>query len=219
MHTHNFTHSPYIAEFIGTFTLVFFGCGAIMIDSIFPGQINNIGIATTFGLVVMTVIYTLGSISGAHINPAVSIAFLFHKQLTKKDALFYVVYQIMGAIIASVMLLLILPEATTLGQTQPEIAIFSAFLIEFFATFFLMFVILNVATGHKETGIMAGLVIGGLILVEALIFGPLTGASMNPARSIGPAVVNLEISYLWLYIVAPLLGAISALPLYKLLRK
>lgn len=218
IHTYNRAH---IAEFLGTFILVFFGCGAIMIDATTTEQINNSGIATTFGLIVMIVIYSFGSISGAHINPAVSIAFMFAGKLKKIQALTYVVMQILGAIAASALLYMVLPESPTLGQTTPKIATLSAFSVEFLATFFLMLVILNVATEHKETGIMAGLVIGGLIYIEALIFGPLTGASMNPARSIGPAIMSMDwenITNLWLYITAPMLGAISALPIFKLLQ-
>jgi aquaporin Z len=208
----------YFAEFIGAFTLVFFGCGAIMINELYPQLIGNMGIATTFGLMVMILIYSLGSISGAHMNPAVSIAFVLAGKLQIKYSIFYIASQIIGAILASFLLLLILPETSTLGQTNPKIPVFSAFLIELLASFFLMLVILNVANGHKEEGILAGVAIGSLILIEALIFGPLTGASMNPARSIGPALIALDLSNLWLYILAPVVGTILAVPTCKLLR-
>jgi aquaporin Z len=187
----------YFAEFIGAFTLVFFGCGAIMINELYPQLIGNMGIATTFGLIVMIMIYSLGNVSGAHINPAVSIAFVLANKLEKNKAVFYIISQVFGAIFASFLLFLILPETTTLGQTNPNIFIISAFIVEFLASFFLMLVILNVATGHKETGIMVGVAIGALILIEALIFGPLTGASMNPARSIGPALISFDLANLW----------------------
>jgi aquaporin Z len=187
----------YFSEFIGTFALVFFGCGAIMINELHPDLIGNVGIATTFGLIVMIMIYSLGNVSGAHINPAVSIAFVLANKLEKNKAVFYIISQVFGAIFASFLLFLILPETTTLGQTNPNIFIISAFIVEFLASFFLMLVILNVATGHKETGIMAGVAIGALILIEALIFGPLTGASMNPARSIGPALISFDLANLW----------------------
>jgi aquaporin Z len=150
----------YFSEFIGTFALVFFGCGAIMINELHPDLIGNVGIATTFGLIVMIMIYSLGNVSGTHINPAVSIAFVLANKLEKNKAVFYIISQVFGAIFASFLLFLILPETTTLGQTNPNIFIISAFIVEFLASFFLMLVILNVATGHKETGIMAGVAIG-----------------------------------------------------------
>ncbi len=208
----------YLAEIFGTFFMVLFGCGAIMINELYPSDIGNIGIAVTFGLIVMIMIYSLGSVSGAHMNPAVSIAFVFAKKLQPKVASMYITCQVLGATLAILLLSVILPQAETFGQTLPKIGILPSFIVEVLASFTLMFVILNVATGHKETGIMAGVAIGATILIEALIFGPLTGASMNPARSFAPALVGMELEHIWLYIGAPILGMILAVPTCKLIQ-
>ncbi len=207
----------YLCELIGTFFLVFSGTGAIIANDIFEGCIGHTGIALSFGLVVMVVIYALGDTSGAHINPAVTIGFYFIKRINKKDTYFYILSQCLGAILASVLLHIVFPTHETLGLTTPSISIWGAFIYEYFLSFFLMLVILSVATGAKEKGLMAGVAIGGTVGLEALFAGPVTGASMNPARSLGPGLVSGEFSYLWLYIFATILGAISAVPLCKYL--
>ncbi len=208
----------YIAEFIGTYLLVFSGTGAIVVNETANGIIGHLGIALSFGLIVMAVIYATGEISGAHINPAVTIAFWVSKKFSSQDLLPYIFAQISGAILASITLLILFPKATTLGGTLPANSILQAFVLEFILTFILMFVIINVSTGSKETGIMAGIAIGGTVSLEAILGGPISGASMNPARSIGPAIVSGNVDALWLYLVAPILGAILAIYSCRLIK-
>lgn len=208
----------YVAEAIGTFVLVFAGCGAIVVDEIFPGNLGHLGISASFGLVVMAMIYSIGNISGAHLNPAVTLGFVFARRLDKREAPAYIASQMVGAITAALLLLALFPQSDTLGATLPAAGLFSAFVIEVVLTFILMFVILNVSTGHMEKGIMAGVAIGGTIALEALIGGPVSGASMNPARSLGPALISGNLSDLWLYLTAPVVGALLAFPTCRLIQ-
>jgi len=207
----------YTAEFIGTFALVFCGTGAIIINQESGGVITHAGIAITFGLIVMSMIYALGNISGCHINPAVTIAFTLAKKFPLKQVLPYVGSQLAGAFLASITLGYLFPYNNTLGATLPSGAALQSFIIEFILTFFLMLVIINVATGSKEQGMFAGLAIGSVVLLEAMFAGPISGASMNPARSIAPAVVSGSIQHLWVYIIAPILGAAAAIPVCNFL--
>lgn len=201
------------AEFIGTFALVFCGVGAIAVDQIFGG-LGNMGIAMVFGVVVMVMIYAVGSISGAHFNPAVSFGFFLSRRFPFKEFLIYSLIQIAAALIAVALLKLLLKgvanDATNFGVTQSSIGLWQGFMMEVIITFFLMFVILRVATGAKEQGIMAGLAIGATVALAAAFAGPLTNASMNPARSIGPALVAGEWTQLWLFCIAPMIGAALA---------
>lgn len=208
----------YIAELIGTFTLVFCGCGAIVTNEFSNGTVSHSGIALTFGLVVMSLIYAFGEISGAHFNPAVTIAFTYAKKFPLKEVPKYILAQCTGAILAAALLLLLFPMNELLGTTLPTIDVWRVFLFELILTFFLMLVIINVSTGSKETGIMAGIAIGGVVWFEAQFAGPITGASMNPARSIGPALVSGHLEHLWLYILAPIIGAILAVMSCKLVK-
>ena len=208
----------YIAELIGTFTLVFCGCGAIVTNEFSDGTVTHSGIALTFGLVVMSLIYAFGEISGAHFNPAVTIAFTYAKKFPLKEVPKYIIAQCLGAILAAIVLLILFPDNEFLGTTLPKIDVWRVFLFEVILTFFLMLVIINVSTGSKESGIMAGIAIGGIVWLEAQFAGPITGASMNPARSIGPAIVSGHIEHLWLYIFAPILGAILAVISCKLVK-
>jgi len=208
----------YIAELIGTFTLVFCGCGAIVTNEFSQGTVTHSGIALTFGLVVMSLIYAFGEISGAHFNPAVTIAFTYAKKFPLKEVPKYLFAQCLGAIIAALLLLVLFPENEFLGTTLPQITIWRVFLFEVILTFFLMLIIINVSTGSKESGIMAGIAIGGVVWFEAQFAGPITGASMNPARSIGPALVSGHLEHLWLYILAPIIGAILAVMSCKLVK-
>jgi len=208
----------YIAEAIGTFSLVFCGTGAIIINEHTGGTITNLGIAFTFGLIIMGMIYALGEISGAHFNPAVTIAFAYAKKFPWKEVPFYCISQIVGAFAASGILLFLFPENELLGTTLPQIDVLRVFIFEIILTFFLMLVIINVSTGSKEIGVMAGISIGGIVLLDALFAGPITGASMNPARSISPAIVSGHLEHLWLYIVAPILGALLAVLSCKLVK-
>ncbi|HEX4629540.1 MAG TPA: aquaporin [Chthoniobacterales bacterium] len=197
----------YAAEFIGTFALVFAGTGAIVINEISHGSITHVGIALTFGLIVLVMIYTLGDISGAHINPAVTIGFWLARRLAGRDVLPYLASQSAGALVASGLMRLLFPASRLLGATQPAGAWWQSFILEFLLTALLMFVILGVSTGAREKGITAGIVVGAVIALEALFAGPITGASMNPARSLAPALVTGQIANLWIYLAAPVLGA------------
>ncbi len=198
---------------------MFVGCGAIIINSITDGTVSHLGIGLSFGLVVMTMIYTIGDISGAHINPAVTIAFAVAKRLEKKQVLPYVGSQIIGAILASATLYLIFPDADTMGETLPlNDNLIQSFILEVILTFILMFVILNVSTGAKEKGITAALAIGSVVAFSAIFAGPISGASMNPARSIAPALFS-DLPHLWIYIVATTLGAILSVFACKLIQK
>ncbi len=207
----------YIAEFLGTFTMVFCGTAAMVVNDI-TGVITHPGVAITWGLVVMGMIYAFAEISGAHFNPAVTIAFSYAKKFPWKEVPKYILAQCLGAICASLLVFMLWPESETLGATIPTIIVWKAFILEFFLTFFLMLVIINVSTGSKETGTMAGIAIGGIVLLEAMFAGPMTKASMNPARSIGPALVSGNVAELWLYIAAPILGALVAVVSCKLVK-
>jgi aquaporin NIP len=197
----------YAAEFIGTFALVFAGTGAIVINEASHGAITHVGIALTFGLIVLAMIYTLGDISGAHINPAVTIGFWLSRRLPGREVLPYVISQCAGAVAASGVMRLLFPENRLLGATQPSGPVLQSFVLEFLLTALLMFVILGVSTGPNEKGITAGIAVGSVIALEAMFAGPICGASMNPARSLGPAVVSGHLASLWVYLVAPVLGA------------
>jgi aquaporin NIP len=208
----------YLSELIGTFAMVFCGAGAIIINDISGGTVTHVGVALTFGLIVMTMVYSLGDLSGAHINPAVTIAFWAAGRFHKKEVLPYIIAQIAGAIMASAILYLLFPSQETQGGTTPSGTSMQSFILEVILTFILMFVIMKVSTGSKETGTMAGIAIGGVVGLEALFAGPITGASMNPARSIAPAIFSGHTEYLWLYISAPILGALLAIFVCKLIK-
>jgi aquaporin Z len=206
-----------VAEFIGTFALVFCGTGAIVIDQETHGAVSHAGIAITFGLIVTCMIYALGNISGAHLNPAVSIAFTVAGKFPLQQLLPYIVSQLAGAVAASLVLKLLFPANLFLGATLPAGSAMQSFILEFLLTFFLMLVIINVATGSKEQGMFAGLAIGSVVLLEAMFAGPICGASMNPARSFAPAMVSGHLENLWVYLVATPAGASAAIPVWKYL--
>lgn len=205
----------YISEIIGTFAIVFCGTGAIIINQETGGTITHVGVAFTFGLIVMSMIYALGNISGAHFNPAVTIAFAVAKKFDTKDVLPYIISQIFGAVLASFTLHLLFPANEFLGSTLPTGSNFQSFVLEFILTFLLMMVILNVAHGSKEQGMFAGLAIGSVVTLEAMFAGPICGASMNPVRSLAPALVSTHLEHLWLYLLAPTLGAITSVIIWK----
>ena len=208
----------FIAELLATFALVFCGTGAIVINQQTEGTITHVGIAFTFGLIVMAMIYAFGHISGAHMNPAVTIAFFFAGRFEKNRVIPYIVSQAIGAISASLLLNYLFPSGTTLGETIPAGSSLQSFILEFVLTYFLMLVIINVATGSKEQGMFAGLAIGSTVLLEAMFAGPVSGASMNPVRSIAPALISGRMEHVWIYIIAPVLGAALAVPTFKLLQ-
>jgi aquaporin Z len=195
------------AEFIGTFALVFAGTGAIVINETSGGAVTHVGIALTFGLIVLAMIYTLGDISGAHLNPAVTLGFFAARRFRFGQVPPYLMSQFSGAIAASLVLRLLFPTNAALGATMPAGAVAQSFFLELILTAILMFVILGVSTGATEKGITAGIAVGAVIGLEALFAGPITGASMNPARSLGPALVTFRLTHLWIYLAAPVLGA------------
>lgn len=195
------------AEFIGTFAIVFAGTGAIIINVETGGTVSHVGIALTFGLIVLAMVYAVGDVSGAHLNPAVTLGFYAARRFAGREVVPYIVSQCIGAVAASIILCLMFPADTTLGATLPRGAPVQSFVLEFILTWLLMFVILSVSTGAKEKGIMAGVAVGSVIALEALFAGPISGASMNPARSLGPALVSWRLEHLWIYLTAPVLGA------------
>jgi aquaporin NIP len=207
----------YLAELIGTFGLVFCGTGAIVINQQTGGVVTHVGVAITFGLIVMAMIYALGNISGAHMNFAVTIAFSVAGKFKIREVVPYAISQLLGAFLASLLLKYLFPSNETLGATLPAGTALQSFILEFILTFFLMLVIINVATGSKEQGMFAGLAIGATVLLEAMFAGPICGASMNPDRSIAPAVVSGHIEHLWVYITAPVLGAVVAVMTWRFL--
>jgi aquaporin NIP len=209
----------YLAELLGTYALVFAGTGAIIIDQQTHGSITHVGIAITFGLIVMSMIYTFGDISGAHINPAVSIAFTLAGKFPVKALLPYIISQLSGALLASLTLKYLFPASQYLGATIPSGSLEQSFILEFILAFFLMLVIVNVAKGSKEQGMFAGLAIGSVVGLEAMFAGPICGASMNPARSLGPAIISGHMEFLWIYVLATTLGTVAAIPVWKYMGK
>jgi aquaporin Z len=206
------------AEFLGIYILMFCGTGAAIVNVVHNGVITHLGVAISFGLVVMAMIYTFGDKSGAHINPAVTIAFAVQKVFPARKVLPYILAQLAGALAASVTLKFLFPQSVTLGATLPAGSQMQSLILEFLLTFFLMLTIVHVAEGGKEKGLFAGIAIGSVILIEALFAGPVSGASMNPARSIAPAVVSGNLAALWIYILAPVAGALFAIFVHRILK-
>ena len=200
----------FLAEFLGTFALVFAGTGAIVINDVTHGTITHVGIALTFGLIVLANVYALGDVSGAHLNPAVTLGFAAARRFSPALVGPYILSQIGGAFAASLLLHSLFPAHTGLGATHPAGSEWQSFVLETGLTWLLMFVILGVSTGAKEKGTMAGIAVGAVIALEALFAGPITGASMNPARSLAPALVSGSLQSLWVYLTAPVLGAFLA---------
>jgi aquaporin Z len=194
------------AELFGTFALVFAGTGAIVIDGVYGG-VSHVGVALTFGLIVLAMIYAVGDVSGAHLNPAVTLGFFLARRFQARWVVPYVLSQCAGALLASAVLRRLFSEHPTLGVTQPAGPAVQSFVLEGVLTLLLMFVILSVSTGAKEKGVMAGVAVGAVIGLEAMFAGPVCGASMNPARSLAPAVVSGHLESLWIYLTAPVLGA------------
>lgn len=207
------------AECIGTFGLVFAGCGAIMIDTLSRGQVTHVGVGLTFGLIIAAMIYATGHISGAHLNPAVSLGFVLARHFPVRRLAAYWAAQLAGALAAAVVLRLILGDAAHLGTALPAGGAWQSFALEVVLTFFLMFVIMAVATDTRAVGQAAALAIGATVGLEALFAGPISGASMNPARSLGPALVSWTWTAQWVYLTAPFLGAALAALAYRWLRE
>lgn len=207
------------AEGLGTFALVFAGCGAIVTDAVHAGTLGTVGIAFVFGLVIMAMVYATGHLSGAHLNPAVTLAFVLTRHFPRREALAYVAAQLAGAISGAALLLAIWPsQPAHLGTTLPSVGDGSALAYEATLTALLMFVIMAVATDTRAVGAGAAIAIGGAVGLDALFGGPITGASMNPARSFGPALVSGELRDLWIYLVAPIAGAALGALAYQFVR-
>ncbi len=207
------------AEGIATFALVAAGCGAIVTDAVRANPLGTVGVALVFGLVIMVMVYATGHLSGAHINPAVTLAFTLTRHFPRRDAVAYVTAQVLGATAGALVLLAVWTSAPAdLGATVPTVGVGSALVYETLMTALLMFVIMAVATDTRAVGAAAAIAIGGTVGLEALFGGPISGASMNAARSLGPAVVSGELESLWLYLVATPLGAVLGALTYQLLR-
>ena len=200
----------YVAESIGTFALVFAGTSAIVVNELHGGAISHVGVAMTFGLVVMAMIYSVGDVSGAHLNPAVTLGFWAAGRFPRNRIAPYILSQCAGAIGASLTVRFLFLDSRTLGAALPTGNNTQSFALEAILTSILMFVILGVSTGAKEKGLLAGVAVGGAVALGALFGGPVSGASMNPARSLGPALVSGHLHALWIYLTAPVLGSILA---------
>jgi MIP family channel proteins len=208
-----------VAEGLGTFALVFAGCGAIVVDAERGGSLGATGVAAAFGLVVMAMVYAVGHVSGAHINPAVTTAFAATRHFPVREAVVYVPAQLAGAVAAALTLRLVWDGTpAALGATVPSVGPGAAVVYEAVLTAFLMFVIMAVATDTRAVGAAAAIAIGGTVAFDALVGGDVTGASMNPARSFGPALVAGEWTDFWVYVVGPLTGALAGAALYGLVR-
>jgi aquaporin Z len=210
--------STFVAEAIGTFALVFAGTGAIVINDVSGGAVTHVGVAITFGLVVMTMIYAVGDVSGAHLNPAVTIGFWLARRLPGRAVPTYFTGQLLGAFAASAVMRSMFGQRAALGTTFPAGTAMQSLAREAVLTALLMFVILCVSTGPKEMGVIAGIAVGGVIGLEAMFAGPISGASMNPARSLAPAVVSGQLTFVWIYLLAPIVGAAVSVPLWRLTR-
>ena len=203
------------AETFGTFCLVFAGTGAAVVNEVTAGGVTHVGVALTFGLVVMALIHALGRVSGCHINPAVTLGLYAAGRCEQFLVVPYIGSQCVGACLASGTLRALFPESRTLGATIPAGGDFQSLVLEFVLTLILMFVILSVTSGGSEGKLMGGIAVGGVIGFEALFAGPISGASMNPARSLAPAVVTMNLDHVWIYVVAPIAGALASVPLCR----
>jgi aquaporin NIP len=208
-----------LAEGLAAFALVFAGCGAIVANQVYDGALGTVGVALVFGLVIMVMVYATGHLSGAHINPAVTLAFTLTRHFPPREAGAYIGAQLAGAVLAALALLAIWPDQPAqLGATVPSVGVGSALVYELILTAFLMFVIMAVATDTRAVGAAAAIAIGGTVGLDALFGGPVTGASMNPARSIGPALASGTFDDLWIYIVGPVAGAALGALAYQSIR-
>ena len=208
----------FLCEGVGTFALVLVGAGSIILDAQHPGILGVLGIAIAFGAIVSAVIYSLGHVSGAHINPAVSIGFWMAGRMSPSQLIGYLISQCAGGILAALLLLLLYPLSTTYGQTMPSGSVMETVIWEFVMTFLLMLVIIVMVDSGKKVAPFIGLGVGATVGLEAFIGGPVTGASMNPARSLGPAIAAGDLNHLWIYFAAPIAGAALAIVFWNLVK-
>jgi MIP family channel proteins len=207
------------AEALAAFALVFAGCGAVVANARYDEGLGTVGVGLVFGLVIMVMVYATGHLSGAHINPAVTVAFTLSRHFPTRDAAAYILAQVVGAVAGALVLLAVWPEQpANLGATVPSIATGGALVYELLLTAFLMFVIMAVATDTRAVGAAAAIAIGGTVGLDALFGGPVTGASMNPARSFGPALAAGEWHAFWIYVLGPIAGAALGALAYQLVR-
>lgn len=211
--------SKLIAEALGTYCLVFAGTGAVIVDQVTGGKVGGLGISLVFGLIVLAMIYTIGHVSGAHMNPAVTVGFCVAGRHPAAEVLPYAVAQMSGAAAASLTLRLLFPQAATLGATLPAGSAFQSLALETILTAILMFTIMGVAKDDRAEGAMAGIAVGAVVALEAAFGGPISGASMNPARSFAPALVSLDFAHHWIYWAGPIGGAVLGARLYGLIQQ
>lgn len=207
-----------LAETFGTFSLVFAGTGAIVVNDVSGGTVTHVGIALTFGLIVLAMIYAVGDVSGCHLNPAVTLGFFSAGRFSGRLIPGYVFSQCLGAFLASATVKLMFPAHPRLGATLPAGPELQSFMLELLLTMMLMFVVLSVSSGSKEKGMLAGVAVGAVIALEALFAGPICGASMNPARSLAPALISGQLEHVWVYLTAPIAGAQVGVLLFCLVR-
>lgn len=217
-HVESTPFQRYAAEAAGTFILVLAGCGAVVADNFLDGALGPFGIAAAFGAALLAVVYSIGHISGAHVNPAITLAFAAARDFPVKHAVGYIVAQVLGAVLAASVLRLLFGDVANLGAPGPTVSIAAAFGAELVFAFMLMFVVESLATDTRAIGSMAGLGIGSTLLLGVLLAGPLSGGSLNPARAVGPALVSGTWSAHWVYWVAPILGALVGAFTYRMIR-
>ncbi|XWS15882.1 hypothetical protein CRYUN_Cryun34aG0040500 [Craigia yunnanensis] len=208
-----------MAEVLGTYFLIFAGCASVVVNVNNDKVVSQTGISMVWGLAVMVLVYSVGHISGAHFNPAVTIAFASCKRFPLKQVPAYISAQVIGSTLAAGTLrLLFSGPHNVFAGTSPQGSNLQAFMVEFIITFYLMFIISGVATDNRAIGELAGLAVGATVLLNVLFAGPITGASMNPARSLGPAIVSNHYKGIWIYLTSPILGAVSGAWIYNMVR-